>query len=209
MGHTAAHEYFISFQSQTLFSSNLQVTAHNGSLERFEDFQEYWVRAEEDAVNMAPKIFYIVSNKYEHPAPPISLTKPQITLHYCEDWSRTRNMCPQCYQDCVLMSVCLLSSDWSTLITWPGYWHLIGWPWLCLVVNVSCLRLIGFGSGSGRSNWWPIVCAVSHGVSPWSSPLIGQLGQQLASDWLIVAPLSPWPPALWGIRRHDGITQTL
>ena len=37
----AAHEYFISFQSQTLFSSNLQVTVHNGSLERFEDFQEY------------------------------------------------------------------------------------------------------------------------------------------------------------------------
>ena len=31
----------ISFQSQTLFSSNLQVTAHNGSLEIFQDFQEY------------------------------------------------------------------------------------------------------------------------------------------------------------------------
>ena len=38
---TAAHEYFIPFQSRALFSSNLQVTAHNDSLEIFQDLQEY------------------------------------------------------------------------------------------------------------------------------------------------------------------------
>ena len=83
------------------------------------------------------------------------------------------------------------ASDWLKVITWPGYWPLIGRYQQCGPVTEArrCIRLLRIGNYWELAREWPLIG--SRAITwPRYWPLIGWLGSHdLASDW----ELENWP----------------